>query len=813
MRRPLIITIALFAVLVTAIPVFADEDSVDVIAPLLDFFQAPENQEFIARFTKDPVEGKSTVMDPTGDFYHSTGQPPGFTPDYIDITHAWVVGFMPGPIDLFTPTDLNSFWAPTGTLMVEPPNFPAFYTFTGDAPQDGSQFDGGAYLFGISLAGMPPLEVAGRCEFVAWVNDTTRGDTWVNDSAFPEDPAGGTNVAFGLGINPEGQGPTSTFTLAIDKTGYFAYDPSVDVRAFIADDYFGLFVPKSAIGELGGVNFYTFCIEEGFSYAPEDTGADQTGLIELGESDLGVLEVQLVSTVAPTTSTAAAPTTTAAAATEETPEETEVEDGGFPWALALTAGLGIAFLGWWLYNRENDPCRELLEAWQAAQKACDEAQEAADEAADDCEDAEQDLEDLEEERKDACKAWPPACWSSEDGGWVEDEAGNRITSRDLHMKKMALGEVWSDYKAGKLTAQEVEAKWKEMDTPEFREEMRETDEAFKELLEEIDAAMAEAEEAAKEACEKAAETQKDADEACDAAEKAKKAYEDCIKQAMADAASEDEGGTEGGTEGGPSGPSGPAVATGGGPQEPSDPCKDVDPKRRYRRAEGRADRIRVNVDFSIITGRYEGSKRNIEAGERLVTNLSDLARDLDFAGDMLSARSAGLHIGGAANGFAQGKYVATGAGVIKGGIDATMATTDRLPDVPTTPVQAVTELLEKTAELGATVAGKVTEWMGNYQIFTVRRSMFYQNITATPYLIEECREGQGWVCVEKVWEFDVSPLKGRKGNDRWFTVNSSVRRAQFQREVRRLGHYAINSIRNDAQRLIKWRAQHEPGPC
>jgi hypothetical protein len=501
-----------------------------------------------------------------------------------------------------------------------------------------------------------------------------------------------------------------------------------------------------------------------------------------------------------------APTTTQAA--------TETEEGGFPWTLVLTGGLGIAFLGWWLYNRETDPCRELLEAWQAAQKACDEAQEAADEAADDCEDAEQDLEDLEEERKDACKAWPPACWSTEDGGWVEDEAGNRITSRDLHLKKMALGEVWDDYKAGKLTAQEVEAKWQEMDTPKFREEMRETDEAFKELIEEIDAEIPKAEEAAKEACENAAKAQKNADEACDAAEKAKEAYEECVKKAVAEAASEDEadtgGGTEGGTEGGPSGP---AVATGGGQQAQSDPCKDVDPKRRYRRAEGRADRIRVNVDFSIITGRYEGSERNVEAGEQLVTNLSDLARDLDFAGDMLNALSAGLHIGAAAQGYSQGKYVATGAGVIQGGIDATMAITDRVPDVPTTPGQAVTEFLEKTAELGAVVAGKVTEWMGDYQIFTVRRSMFYQNITATPYLIEECREGQGWVCVEKVWEFDVSNLKVLRGRDRWFTVNSSVRRAQFQRAVRDAGRYAINSIRNDAQRLIQWRAQHEPGPC
>jgi hypothetical protein len=473
----------------------------------------------------------------------------------------------------------------------------------------------------------------------------------------------------------------------------------------------------------------------------------------------------------------------------------------------LLGGITLALVGWWLYMR-GDPCKELRDAWLAAQRACDEAQESADDAADDCIEAELDLEDLEEERKEACKAWPPACWSTEDGAWVEDDQGNRVTSRDLHMKRMALGEIWSDYKAGKLSAQEVEAKWQEMDTPEFREEMRETDEAFKDLLEDIDADIAEAEEAAEEACDAAKEAQKAADEACAAAEAARKAYEECIGAAVAADAG---AGTEGGGEDGPSGPTGPGVA-GTSPGEQADPCKDVDPKRKYESA-GKADPIRVNVDFSIIIGRSEGSERNVAAGEQLVFNLRDLARDLDFAGDMLNARTAGLHIGGAANGYAQGKYVATAAGIVRGGIDATMATTDLVPDVPTTPVQAGTEFLEKTAQLGAFVAGKVTEWMSNYQIFTVRRSFFYQFITATPYNIMECRTGQGWVCVEKVWEFEVGKLQVLPGKDREFTMNSSVRRAQFEREVRRLSQSAANTIKNDAQRLAEWRAQHEPGPC
>ena len=135
----------------------------------------------------------------------------------------------------------------------------------------------------------------------------------------------------------------------------------------------------------------------------------------------------------------------------------------------------------------GDPCKKLLEAWQSAQKACDDTQTSADDAADDCEEADLDLEDLEDERKKACKAWPPACWSTEDGGWIEDDRGNRITARDVHMRKMALGEIWEDYKAGRLSATQVEAKWQEMDSAEFRDEIRENDEAFKDLLDDIDA--------------------------------------------------------------------------------------------------------------------------------------------------------------------------------------------------------------------------------------------------------------------------------------------------------------------------------------
>jgi hypothetical protein len=816
MRRLTIATLAGAVGVLLAIPAGAQQQAnpIEVIA---DAFQTTEGQAFVSQFLKLPVPGTSTVSDPVGDYEHSTGQPPGYTPMHIDIVDTWSTEFDPGPLAFFGPTDANTFWSPTGIYEVTPPNFESFHTFTGDEIHDGSQYDGGAILFGFTLADTPPVEVTGRCEYVVWVNDLSRGPTFINHPTFPGDPAGGTNVAFGLGINPEGQGLPSTFAIELQqKNGGFVPNFETDIRSFITPNFVGLTVPKSQIGELGAVNFYSFCVESGFSFAPVDSGADQTGLITVGFDDLGLLVVEEVPVAAETTTTittieettttsaVSAPTTTVAV------DSGPGEQGDFPWWLVLLGGLGLAALGWWLFAKtEGDPCKELYDGWMAAQKRCDEAQREADEAIDECWETEAELEDLEQERKDVCKAWPPACWDSEEGGWVQDDQGNRITSRDLHMRRLALGEVWDDHKAGKLTAQEVEAKWREMDTPEFREDMRMLDEEFKDHLEEIEADLAEARRTADETCDRASRAQATADEACAAADAARKAYEECIAAAVAEAGA---GPAPGGPETPPTGPTGPGVAPGTGATTTTDPCEGVDPRRKYVPA-GSAARIRVNVDFSIIIGRQSGSERNTEAGEQLVVNLGDLARDLDFAGDMLNARSAGLHAGGAATGYAQGKYVATAAGVVKGGIDATMATTDLIPDVPTTPLQAGTEFLEKTAQLGGLVAGKVTEWMANYQIITVRRSFFYQFITATPYTIWECRESQGWVCVEQVWEYEVSKLMVLKGQDRWYTVNSDVRRREFDRAVSGLANAAGSTIRNDAQRLVEFRSRHEPGPC
>ena len=292
MRRlsPVVVAVALG--LAAVAPVKAQE-GVNPLEVLIDAFNTAKGQEFAAQFLKDPVPGSSQASDPPMDWEHSTSSPPGYTPDHIDILDTWAIDFRPMPMDgFFTPTDQNQFWAPTGMNDVPTTNFGTMHTFVGDVPHDGSQYADGAYLFGFSLAGTPPVEVAGRCEFVVWINDLGREFSFVNHPSFPGDPAGGTNVAFGLGINPAGQGITSTFALELTEAGSFLNNPDIDIRSFITPEYVGITVPMSQITNLAQINYYTFCVESGFSFAPEDTGAAQTGLIDLINADLGIISLE-----------------------------------------------------------------------------------------------------------------------------------------------------------------------------------------------------------------------------------------------------------------------------------------------------------------------------------------------------------------------------------------------------------------------------------------------------------------------------------------------------------------------------------------
>jgi len=255
------------------------------------------------------------------------------------------------------------------------------------------------------------------------------------------------------------------------------------------------------------------------------------------------------------------------------------------------------------------------------------------------------------------------------------------------------------------------------------------------------------------------------------------------------------------------------VAGGGGDStQQRDPCEG-EPKRKAER-DGSTERTRVTVDFSMIVEADPTSEHGGDAGEKIAFELQRVAQELDLVGDLLSARAAGLQVAGNINGYAAGKYVASTAGVIKGGIDATLAATDIVPDVPTDPVGAGVELLESVAKLAGFITGKVTEWMQNNRLMTARITYFWQEISATPYLIKECRKDQGWVCVERVWEIEIGKLQRRPGprSKTWRPV-SDLDRSRMERDFQRLARAAADTIKTQANNLAQWRSRHEPGAC
>ena len=89
MRRAAALSTIAILLLLTALPVAAQDTQdpeFDLFGDIAGFLQAPENAEWVAQFTRDPIPGVSMVTDPVGDFGHSTGEPPGYTPDFIDLT-------------------------------------------------------------------------------------------------------------------------------------------------------------------------------------------------------------------------------------------------------------------------------------------------------------------------------------------------------------------------------------------------------------------------------------------------------------------------------------------------------------------------------------------------------------------------------------------------------------------------------------------------------------------------------------------------------------------------------------------------------
>jgi hypothetical protein len=174
--------------------------------------------------------------------------------------------------------------------------------------------------------------VPGRCEFVVWIHDLRNAESW--EAMLPLDPASGTNVAFGIGLNPESE--SGTFALELGgEEGVFEPSFEFDVRGVVFGDFVGLFVPGFAVSEFDAINVSTFCAEEGFSFSADASGADQLGLVELTPQELG----EYTAVVTPTSTVTLLPPNTVAPDSPSTAVDVQDDDGASLWGLTL---IGIA---------------------------------------------------------------------------------------------------------------------------------------------------------------------------------------------------------------------------------------------------------------------------------------------------------------------------------------------------------------------------------------------------------------------------------------------------------------------------------------
>ena len=767
-RLAVIATVALVALVSS--PALAQELT-DPLQPLIAYLSARADADLETELVREPAGG-AMVTDPVNDFEHITGEPPRFTPNYIDIRLATLFELDPGPVALFEPTNTSQLFGPTGSRVIDPPGYPAVVTYTTTLPMDGTQYQDGALLFQVGLQEPPPAEPEGSCDFTVWVYDSSRGGVFQNLPEFPLDPATGNNLAFGLRLAPATGGISRAFALALDDSGVFQ-PADTDVRAFLVDKTLGVMVPRQAVGDLAAVNYHAVCSVEGSNFEPSTSGADQTGAVPTGLAEAGVIgimetPVTATPTVVPTT-TISRPTTTV------TSEVLVAEAGtGVPlWAPAAAATVLLSTVGYWAWARRRNPEERALAAWRKAEAALAASEDQTEPLLIACLETRAILDELEHERADLCRVWPPVCLEE------EESDGAELSSRDQHFRRMALGELWADYKEGKIGAEEVETRWREVNTPEFRTRMRDSDEAYAETLRQLDVEIAGARASVDTTC--AAE-----DSAAARLERARAAVVS-TRSASLDVleSSLDE-------------------------QPPAaswliESCAGRDAPRLA--AEGPVELLRINVGFMLTIGRFAGRERNLERGERLVLELEGLLHDLELSQAMHGIRDGGLHTGWTGHEFEPGVYWVTGDGIRRGDSEETRVPETEVAQPATRAVRPGQLLTQLPGSIGDYAYSRVAGWTTGFETLTTQRTFFHQLITSRPYVVWDCHDGT-WARRERVWRVEVGEPRHNRGEIRWFSVDSPGRRAQFETEADRLAWVATGVVTRDLRRLLRWRERH-----
>jgi hypothetical protein len=471
-------------------------------------------------------------------------------------------------------------------------------------------------------------------------------------------------------------------------------------------------------------------------------------------------------TAATTTTTEAPSTTSTATPTTRTPSSTpfvvvsELPVPGnvvtIPWGwIGLGTGLPLVLFGLWLLVGPGRDCERLRREWEALQRQYDQIREAFDKA----------MAYLEERR--AARA--------------EIEAEIAGIERTGSMGGSLEGSTrFKLIPEGKVTEEGYDA-------------------ILRTVREQLDSAR-DGEPMAEESVE---EWRRQLEDAAAKADAARRAYEECIGKAVAGLTAPSEGST----------------ATGGGPMVATTPeqtgCPDG---TREARPLAGPRTFRLYVDFAVIVEVEEGSERNVQTGEDLAINLGQLGLDLAALGSLLGARGAGGNVASGVTGLGTGSYIKGSLGVARGSVEGLLAVKGNLGTasfpipVPTSPEEVLVGLLQVTAQLGALVAGKVTEWMKMNQIYRVRSTLFYQEVSVQPVQIWECKAGQ-WVCVEKVLQYEVSGLERQPGASQSFRIEGDVSQHQFESYINGATARAKQSIEASARALVEFEQSNAPGPC
>lgn len=218
--------------------------------------------------------------------------------------------------------------------------------------------------------------------------------------------------------------------------------------------------------------------------------------------------------------------------------------GNIDTATGIASGAAGGALGWWIYRRrKEEECQKLGRQCQESRKAAAEAEQAAKEARAKADEANKSCAEARKASQAAERELAELDDGYLDKSWAESE-GRRITRRDLKLKRDASKAAWQRYRRGEITAQQLEAEWRRLETPEALEELRKKDsETRGEQKALAERKLAEAKAKEEEAC-KAADPalEKQAKEAeAKAAELKKTAEADCKAAAECDRSLEEMG--------------------------------------------------------------------------------------------------------------------------------------------------------------------------------------------------------------------------------------------------------------------------------